>query len=66
MSKSDYRVVTRVVRPAGFIRKEKVVLVIQRRGRGMGYAGIVVDMWFDCDQDDVTDVVLDLFSNKEQ
>jgi len=62
----QYRVVSRVVQPAGFIKKEKVVLVIQRRGRGMGYSGLIIDMWFDCDESDITEVVLALFSNEEK
>jgi len=62
----QYRVVSRVVEPAGFIKKEKVVLVIQKLGRGMTNPGWVEDVWYDCNQNDITEVVLYLFSNKEK
>ena len=62
----QYRVVSRVVESAGFIKKEKVVLVIQRLGRGMSHSGLMVDQWYDCDQNDITEVVLALFSDKEK
>lgn len=43
----------------------KTVLKIQKRIRGMSQYQIVEDMWVDCTDTDITDVVLTIFKDNE-
>lgn len=43
-----------------------IVLIVQKKGRGMTYSGMVEDVWYDCKADDVTDAVLSLFNKGEK
>jgi len=62
-----YRIVTSHVEDNfGLFKKQKTILVVQKLGRGITHNGIVEDVWYDCNQNDITDVVLDLFSKEEK
>lgn len=57
---TEYRVVTKKI-SGGMFSPNKTVLVVQKKGRGMVYPGIVEDVWYDCNKDDAQDVILRLF-----
>jgi hypothetical protein len=63
MDKTNYRIVPKVIKKRQFF-DDDVGLVIQKKIRGMTYLGYVSDVWVDCSEKDVSQVVLDLLGDK--